>query len=342
MRMQEAIALEIMSGNDLVPELDRLFSAAGPVTVTETTKSWVFLSGNEVFKLKKRVRDDLQDLTPLRARHDNTLTEIDLNRRLAPDTYLGAVRVGRLDDGQVVLDDKQAETVDWLVKMRRLPGEMMLDARIGSGGSSAVLVKVLDALVLALTEFYRTAWATRLTAEDLMTVQEDQLAMAREVLLHPRFADIHSRVTCVLAEVEALWPDLTHLLSERVAQRAIVECHGDLRPEHICLTDPPVIYDCLEFNRTLRLCDPFSEMVFLGMECSVLGEDWIGPQLIAGLEAGLGAAPEPRLLHIYEALHAMVRARLCLAHLLQPVPRTPEKWMPLALQYLGVAERRLR
>ena len=329
------------SQNTLVRDLLSHFRCTGSTTLTETTKSWVFVAKDTVFKLKKQVRDELQDLTPLRARHDNTLTEIDLNRRLAPDMYLGAVRVGRMDDGRLVLDNRAAETVDWLVRMRRLPADRMLDALIGAGTPKAELSRALGPLVPMLANFYRTASATRLGAADLMTVQEDQLAMARDVLLHPQFRDLRPRVKRVLGKLEASWPELAQMLSERVQQEAIVECHGDMRPEHICLTDPPVIYDCLEFNRTLRLSDPYSELVFLGMECGVLGAPWIGRELIAGLEAHLGTAPRPALLRIYEALHAVVRARLCLAHLLQPIPRTPRKWMPLGLQYLDVAERSL-
>lgn len=329
------------SKSDLVQSLERLFGAAGPVILKETTKSWVFCADDTVFKLKKPVRDDLQDLTSLRARHNNTLTEIDLNRRLAPDTYLGAVRVGLLADGQVALDDPRAETVDWLVKMRRLPVERMLDAQIAAAVSRSALAKHIDTLVPLLTDFYRKASATRLTAGELMTVHADQFAMSRDVLMNRRFADMHPRVTRILSKVEAFWPIFRSVLAERFAQGAIVECHGDMRPEHICLTDPPVIYDCLEFNRTLRLCDPFSEIVFLGMECAMLGADWIGPQLAKGLEISLGTVPHPKVMRMYEALHAVVRARLCLAHLLHPAPRTPEKWMPRAMQYLDVAERQI-
>jgi len=77
------------------------------------------------------------------------------------------------------------------------------------------------------------------------------------------------------------------------------------------------------------------------MECAVAGADWIGPRLIAGLACGLEAGPDEALLDIYKALQAVVRVRSCFAHLLQPVPRTPEKWIPFGLKYVGVAARRV-
>ena len=70
------------------------------------------------------------------------------------------------------------------------------------------------------------------------------------------------------------------LLDARVRDGRIVDAHGDLRPEHVCLLDPPVVIDCLEFNRELRLVDPFDELAFLGFECALLGAPWIRGRLI--------------------------------------------------------------
>ncbi|MBW4706816.1 hypothetical protein KX928_03345 [Roseobacter sp. YSTF-M11] len=318
--------------------LQSYFEKRAPVALTETSKSWVFLTPDLVFKLKKPVRDDLQDLTPLQARHDNTLMEIDLNRRLAPHLYLGAARVGRMPDGRLVLDDPRAETVDWMVKMRRLPADLMLDACLIADKPPAALSDDIEILISRLGAYYRQAPATRLTAAELMPVQENQIRMTRRVLLNTYFKAHHTRFRRLLDQFETLLPLTLGLLETRVRQGAVVECHGDLRPEHICLTDPPVVYDCLEFSRILRLSDPYSEAVFLGMECAILGADWIGPRLIKGLEAEFGPAPDPDLLRIYKAHHALTRARLSLAHLLVPVPRKPLKWEPLGLRYVEIAE----
>ena len=325
----------------MVADLEALLARSGKVTLTETTKSWLFMTPAHVFKLKKHVRDDLQDLTSLRARHNNTLTEIDLNRRLAPDLYLGAVRVGRMADGTLALNQPKAETLDWLVKMRRLRADRMLDVQIAAGVPQDRLAESIDSLLPLLLAFYRAAPKTRLSAAELATIQEDQLAMAQDVLLNPLFAEHHPRIRQVLDGLGASLPAMRGLLEKRAQAGAVVECHGDLRPEHICLSDPPLIYDCLEFNRTLRLSDPFSEAAFLGMECAIQGADWIGPRLIEAFRRELQPSPDAALLRFYQACHATARARLCLAHLLVPRPRTPEKWEPLALQYLTVAERSL-
>ncbi|HSM22435.1 MAG TPA: hypothetical protein VK876_09530, partial [Rubrivivax sp.] len=124
----------------------------------------------------------------------------------------------------------------------------------------------------------------------------------------------------------------------RAAGGHVVDGHGDLRPEHVCLQQPPVVIDALEFNAALRAVDPFDELTFLGLECEMAGAAWIGPRVMAVCAATLGHAPPAALLHLYTAYRAQLRARLALAHLLEPQPRTPLKWAPLAQRYLQRSE----
>jgi aminoglycoside phosphotransferase family enzyme len=127
------------------------------------------------------------------------------------------------------------------------------------------------------------------------------------------------------------------LLVRRIADGIIVEGHGDLRPEHICLVTPPVIIDCLEFNRGLRLVDPFDEIAYLDLECRRLDAAWIGAKLLDMLTREV-PPPPPGLVDFYRASRALLRARLALAHLTEPDPRTPSKWEPRARTYIGLAE----
>jgi aminoglycoside phosphotransferase family enzyme len=316
--------------------------SAASVSLHETSKSWIFLGADQVYKLKKRIRDDLQDLTSLRARFDNCVTEIDLNRRLAPDTYLGLYRVVRHPDGQLGLGGT-AETVDWLIKMRCLPADQMLDVVAvrrthEDAGLRATIIRIAD----QLCAFYTTCPASNLNPTELATLALDQHEMNLATLRHPLFKEHHSRFEAVNNAFKTAFFKHLNLFEARVAGGWVRECHGDLRPEHICLTEPPIIFDCLEFNRNLRLVDPFSEITFLGMEAEVLGASWIKPILIDTLKNGLSDNPDPKLLGLYEVMHALMRTRICLAHLLVSKPRTPEKWLPLGLQYFELAERRLR
>ena len=61
-------------------------------------------------------------------------------------------------------------------------------------------------------------------------------------------------------------------LDSRAARGCVVEAHGDLRPEHVCLLPEPQIIDCLEFSRDFRILDPADELAFLALECERLGD----------------------------------------------------------------------
>ena len=128
------------------------------------------------------------------------------------------------------------------------------------------------------------------------------------------------------------------VLAQRAKRGRIVEGHGDLRPQHVFLTDPPVIIDCLEFNRDLRVVDPFDEVAFLGMECALLGESQIFTRLVEGLASVIDQVPSPELLAFYWRYRALLRARLTLLHIVHQPNRTPGKWRPLAQSYVALAE----
>jgi len=132
------------------------------------------------------------------------------------------------------------------------------------------------------------------------------------------------------------------LIAARLRHRRIVEGHGDLRPEHIWLDDKVRIIDCLEFNARLRIVDPFDEIAYLGLECERMGAAWIGDYLRRRMRHLLRDGPADVLFTFYHCYRATLRARLSIAHLLEPQPRTPEKWPRLATEYLALADRSAR
>jgi aminoglycoside phosphotransferase family enzyme len=309
---------------------------AQPVTTVETHMSWVFLAGDRVLKLKKPVRHAFLDFSTSAARAFFCREEVRLNARLAPGVYLGVLALCRRG-GAFVLEPAEegranADAVDWLVSMRRLPAAQMLDARIAAG---RVAPGDVDALAALLARFYASApAATAATADrdEVLRRVRHELAIDREVLLDARWALPDARA--VLDALDAAVECHAALLRDRAARGRIVDGHGDLRPEHVCLVDPPVVIDCLEFNAALREVDPFDELAFLGLECAVAGAAWIGPRLVERCAQALGDRPPAALVALYTALRASLRARLAMAHLLDDRPRTPEVWPVRAAAYL--------
>lgn len=297
----------------------------------ETHMSWVFLVGQLVYKLKKPVRFPYLDFTTLPAREFFCREEMRLNARLAPDVYLGLLAL-QWRDGYFRLVpeaqlDTHCETLDWLILMRRLPDAHMLHQKICQ---ASVGPEDIVALTEVLVRFYRAAKPVHVSADDYMMRFQSSLASTREVLLRPQFLlDGAGRAIDQLAESLTLG---AVLLRERASGYKIVEGHGDLRPDHVCLSRPPVVIDCIEFNLQLREVDPFDELAYLGLECLMAGAPWIGPQVVKSCAIALEDDCPAALLWLYTANRALMRARFTMAHLLDPHPRTPERWAPLAQQ----------
>lgn len=310
------------------------YGGESAVEVKETRLSWLFLTASRVYKLKKPVRRPYLDFRSLAARERNARAEVRLNRRLAEEVYLGVSPLTLDPAGRLGLGG-EGRAVDWLVEMRRLPSARMLDSLIRSG---TVEHQHIEALAARLLAFYRDLPTAAIAPEAYRAHFSEEQALNAAVLRLPRHGLRGPKLTAILDGVQRVAARQTGLLDDRVAQGRIVEGHGDLRPEHVCCLAPTVVIDCLEFSRALRLVDPFDEITFLGLECALLGADWIGELLCRLMAPALGGLPPPALLNFYWCFRACLRARQALTHLHGPAPREPERWRPLAERYLALAE----
>lgn len=258
--------------------------------VVETHMSWVFLTERWAYKLKKPVRYDYLDFSTPEARRRDCEEEVRLNRRLAPSVYLGTLALTRDAAGRLALEG-EGEPVDWLVKMRRLPRRRMLDQLIRRREVGEADIR---RLALTLARFHRACPRAALGGAEYL---ERLAGKARDdlgQLALPAFglpADLVERVA-------AAQRDLLRTGREDFAERAragrIVEGHGDLRPEHVCLEAEPLVIDCLEFARDFRILDTADELAFLAMECERLGAAWIGPVLFEAYNRERGDAATRR------------------------------------------------
>ncbi len=298
--------------------------------------SWVFLTGDRVYKLKKPVRYPYLDFGTLERRRFFCEEEVRLNRRLAPLVYRGVVPLRRIG-GTFSLGGAQGRVVDWLVEMERLPQRDMLDERIRSG---RVAQHDIEAVAARLSSFYRACVSVGAEGRAYLDHLTEEQAINREILLSAGLGTSDAAAAPVAA-VDALLAEARPLIEARIAQGAIVEGHGDLRPEHVSLVRPPQIIDCLEFDRTMRIIDPYDEVNYLGLECDMLGAGWIRQVLNEAIDRSLHSRPPAGLLVLYAAFRCLLRARLSIAHRLEKPARHPGKWLPLALRYLKQAQREL-
>lgn len=309
--------------------------ATSRVDAVETHMSWVFLTDSHAYKLKKPVRYAYLDFSTAEARHLDCEQEVRLNRRLAAEVYLGVVPLVR-DAGGCLHLGGEGETVDWLVHMRRLPADRMLDSRLRSGTvEQAEIVRLARRLARFYAESPAEAIAPETYRQDLAGRIEDNL---RE-LASPEFDLPRSRLEHLARLQSGFLQGRAELFDSRVRQCRIVEGHGDLRPEHVCLLAEPVVIDCLEFNREFRILDPADELGYLALECERLHAPHVGRWLLEAYCEASGDAPPDALIHFYQSCRAVLRAKLAMWHLRDDGRHPPGKWVATARNYLDLAQR---
>jgi uncharacterized protein len=306
----------------------RSFCGVGDEAI-ETHFAWVFLVGDRAWKLRKPVRRDTMDYGSLEARRLDSLAEVRLNRRLAPDVYLGTASLTLADDGRLAIDGPD-EVVDWLVCMRRLDRSRLLDARLAKG---AVQPEALRPVVRLLADFYRAA---------VPAIRDGPAFVARVV----RQIEANHRVLApagvagnaeLLARQRGFVAQHSALLAQRAGDGCVVEAHGDLRPEHIYLDDAPAIIDCLEFDHDLRVLDRAEELSFLQLECARIGHEATGRALLRGCLTELADDATEALLHFYRSHRAATRAKLYAWRASEPDGGTPDEWLARAAGYVRSA-----
>ncbi len=279
------------------------------VEVRQTHISWVFLAGDFVYKLKKPVRFPFVDYSTRELRRRWCLAEVELNRRLAPSTYLGVALVRRGGEGFELgaVGALAGDAEDSLVVMRRLPEEEMLDRRLACGTAGAAELEGIAAL---LADFHARSpergdpYGLPATIEETVRANLSECApFAGDTVSESRLAALEDYVRSYLAQSsERFW--------RRVRQGRIRDGHGDLRAEHVCLAPRLEIFDCIEFSERLRSIDVASEIAFLTMDLDFLGHPLLADAFVAAYAKASGDGEIRELLPFYECHRAAVRGKV--------------------------------
>jgi aminoglycoside phosphotransferase family enzyme/predicted kinase len=287
------------------------------VTHVQTHISHVFLAGPYVYKLKKAVVFPFLDFGTAARRRQFCDEEVRLNRRLAPEVYLGVLPVTREAGGRLALGGA-GPAVDHVVWMRRLPDDRSL-ARLAPAG--AVDDATMDALATRLAAFHASvesspAVAAHADPERLLAHWRENLEAAGDVPAEDRE---------VLADFGEAWlREHAELLRDRQRAGRIRDGHGDLRADHVyfldtalpALPDAPAVpagvhvLDAIEFSAAYRANDVASEVAFLAMDleardCARLAARFVDAYVRAAGDPGVRA-----LLPFYVSYRACVRGKV--------------------------------
>jgi aminoglycoside phosphotransferase family enzyme/predicted kinase len=305
------------------------------VTVRETHISRVFLTDRFAYKLKKPVQFEFVDFSTIELRRRACEEEVRLNRRLAKQVYLGILPITRGPGGMLRLGG-DGPAVDWVVKMRRLPEDRMLDQLIESG---RLRPKDVDRLATVLAAYYHRAPPLVLQPERYRAELQRHVVANSDELRSAKHALPGSLVKRVHTAQHLFLRSSAELLDARVCDGRIIDGHGDLRPEHVCLDGTPVVFDCLEFSPELRRLDVLDELCFFAMECELLGADWVGQRVLEAYFAQSGDRPPQRLQWFYRCYRACVRAKVAALRSHQLEGREADDAAALAAAYLALADK---
>lgn len=270
-----------------------------PAAVAETHISTVFFLGDRAVKVPKHLRTDVVDQSTPRARAEACRREVALNRRLAPDVYLGAGEVRGVD----------GEVWEHVVLMRRLPADRRLSRLVGAGPAEAEVRAVAQQVAAFHARAHRGPEVDAVaTAEALQARWRADLEgcepFAPRLLPAEALAELQARAAAYLAGRRPL-------LEARIAAGRIVDGHGDLLADDVfCLDDGPRVLDCLAFADELRWGDVVADVAFLAMDLERLGRPDLAALLLAEHGRALGEQHPPSLAHLYVAQRALVRAKV--------------------------------
>jgi uncharacterized protein len=300
----------------------------------ETHSGLVFFVGDRAYKLKKDVDLGFLDFTSREKRLAACRREVELNRRLSPDVYLGVADVL----------DVSGEPCEHLVVMRRMPADRRLSTLVIEG---APVQQALGDLASMIARFHATAErspeADRAAGCEALagrwSTNTAGLAPFAE-----RVFDA-STIDAVGAQARRYLAGREPLFEARVAAGRARDGHGDLLADDIfVLDDGPRVLDCLEFDDALRLDDVLADVAFLAMDLERLGRADLAEGFLAAYRTASGDTWPASLAHHHVAYRAQVRAKVSAIRADQGVPHSAEKaqaLLRLALAHLQAGQVRL-
>lgn len=291
--------------------------------VLETHISWVILTGDYAYKIKKPMDFGFLDFSTLERRRHFCEEELRLNRRLAPNLYLEVLPItGSPEDPRI---GGEGEAFEYAIRMRQFSQDELFDARQEKG---QLTPELLASLARQTARFHDTL--PPVAAGKPLGTPEAVFAAMRENFeqIRPLLSD--DTLLGQLANLEQ-WTATTferhrELISQRRANGFVRECHGDLHLANITVFEGEVtVFDCIEFNEPFRWIDVINDLAFLLMDLESRREPQLANLVLNTYLEYRGDFEALALLPLYKAYRAMVRAKIALFTLGNPALGEAEK-----------------
>jgi uncharacterized protein len=278
-----------------------------PIQLLQTHLSFVLLTGKYAYKVKKPVKFDFLDFSTLEKRYLFCKEELRLNQRLAPDLYLQVRPISKVGSVFVIAENNQ-ESVEYAIQMRQFP-------------QSHLFINLLNAG--KLTEEHMVEIAKQLVAFHQLASTSEYISSFGSVKALKAVNDIHYKQTPryigVLQEqdlfeqtkafTDSCLLKYSSLISERIEQGKVRECHGDIHLKNICVLNEKIqAFDCIEFNESFRNSDVLYDAAFLFMDLQFRGYYNLANLFLNTYLEHSGDYESVQLLPLFVCMRAYIRA----------------------------------
>lgn len=274
----------------------------------ETHISQVFVGDKYVYKIKKPVDFGFLNFTTLKRRQYYVNREVELNRRLAKDLYIGVKKIYFDGKDFSFTREKGFKVYEYAVYMKRINEEKILYNLISRG--ELVLDRIKD-LALLLYNFHKTAPLYRgkeYGSLKSVTFNTEENFHQVEPFIGKT---IDQESFHIIADyTRRFLKEKRELFHQRGEKGFVREVHGDLHSQHICLEDDIVIFDCIEFNNRFRISDILEDIGFLLMDLDFKGRYDLSSELEKSYFQLYREAYEEALLSFYKIYRAYVRGKI--------------------------------
>jgi len=294
---------------DKLITLDSFPYKTSQLKIIQTHISYVFITDELVYKIKKPVDFGFLDFTTLEKRKYFCEKEVELNRRLSPDIYLGVVPITE-KDGKFEFEGK-GKIVEYAVKMKRLPEEGMMKELLQNG---KVTEKHIDLIVDVLVPFYKNSQ----TGEEINkygsieTISYNTNENFEQTKDFVGIALTKEKYNYIVNYTKEFLKQEKRLFEKRIKEGFIRDGHGDLYSANICFENLKKVYifDCIEFNERFRCGDVCCDISFLAMDLDYHRFKDLSEYFIKSYVEKSGDKDIYKLLNFYKCYRAYVRGKI--------------------------------
>jgi aminoglycoside phosphotransferase family enzyme len=278
----------------------------GEIELIQTHISYVFLTKNYAYKVKKAVDFGFLDFTSLEKRRFFCQKELEINRRLCPEIYLEVVPINKSD---VIRIKGSGDTVEYALKMKRLPQERIMTVLLNE---NKIGKKTINDVAKVVAQFHSKAQTSPEISQFgslkiIKTNWDENFAQTikyiNQTITNEQFQFIQKKIIAFMKKNKALF-------ESRIADNRIRDCHGDLHSGNIFITDRICIFDAIEFNDRFRYSDVTADVAFLAMDLDFrqrpeLSKHFVDRYMSYSLDLQL-----KRLIRFYKCYRAYVRGKV--------------------------------